>query len=314
MIRRIFALLAFAAVLTFIFSFTNKWKQKPAFKTIIVDPGHGGYDIGARGQFSTEADVSLAIAMRLGKKLEAEFPDCNIVYTRKGKALPGNLKDLNDANHLRAQMANEAKGDLFISIHCNSAGLRAGGWNARRVTGYKSKKVTTGKGKKRKTRTVKTPVYSNYFVKNTITGTETFIWAADRSSIKSGYINLEESTGEGAASETDSNLVMPDMNSPEARIRSQLYEKRYFTKSLMLAGFVEEELVAAGRLSRGVKQRNDKGIWVLQATGMPSILVETGFITNTEEEKLINSAKGQEDVAQSVVNAVKRYRDALTAK
>lgn len=118
----------------------------------------------------------------------------------------------------------------------------------------------------------------------------------------------------GSGPETDSNLIMPDMNSPEARIRSQLYEKKFFTKSLMLAGFVEEELVAAGRISRGVKQRNDKGIWVLQATGMPSILVETGFITNTEEEKLINSVKGQEDVANSVVKAVKRYRDALAGK
>lgn len=141
MIKRFFAPLAFVAVLISIFSFTNKWKQKPALKTIIVDPGHGGYDIGARGQFSTEAEVSLAIALRVGKKLEAEFPDCNIVYTRKGKALPGNLNDLNEANHLRAQMANEAKGDLFISIHCNSAGLKAGGWNARRISGYRTKKT-----------------------------------------------------------------------------------------------------------------------------------------------------------------------------
>ncbi|MET0243564.1 MAG: N-acetylmuramoyl-L-alanine amidase, partial [Flavitalea sp.] len=76
--------------------------------------------------------------------------------------------------------------------------------------------------------------------------------------------------------------------------------------------FVEEELVAAGRSSRGVKQRNDKGIWVLQATGMPSILVESGFITNEEEEKLINSEKGQDDVAESIVKALKRYRDALS--
>jgi N-acetylmuramoyl-L-alanine amidase len=314
MSKKLLPAVAFIATLSILFSFTNKWMQKPVIRTIIVDAGHGGYDVGAKGLFSTEADVSLAIAMKLGKRLETEFPECKIVYTRTNKALPGNLNDLNAANHLRAEMANEAKGDLFISIHCNSAGLRAGGWNAKRTVGYKTRKVTTGKGKKKKTRTVKTPITQSYYVKNHVAGTETFIWAADRSGIKSGFISLEDgaesdSTGEGAS---ENNVVMPDMNSPEFRIRSQLYEKKYFTKSLMLAGFVEEELVKSGRNSRGVKQRNDKGIWVLQATGMPSILVETGFITNEEEEILINSEKGQEDIVQSIVNALKRYREAIT--
>jgi N-acetylmuramoyl-L-alanine amidase len=315
MLNKTFAFLALIITLTAVFSFSDKGMQKPVIRTIVVDAGHGGYDIGAKGLFSTEADVSLGIAMKLGKRLETEFPECNIVYTRTDKALPGNLNDLNAANHLRAEMANEAKGDLFISIHCNSAGLRAGGWNAKRIVGYHTKKVTTGKGKKKKTRTVKTPITETYYVKNLVAGTETFIWAADRSGIKSNYINVEEpgKTGDSVAeAATDSNIVMPDMNSPEFRIRSQLYEKKYFTKSLMLAGFVEDELVKTGRSSRGVKQRNDKGIWVLQATGMPSILVETGFITNEEEEILINSDQGQEDIVQSIVSALKRYREAIT--
>ncbi len=313
MAKKIVLFIILISAITSLLSFTNKWQQTPAFKTIVVDAGHGGYDVGARGLFSTEADVSLAIALKLGKALEEEFPECKIVYTRKDKNLPGNLNDLNKANHLRAEMANEAKGDLFISIHCNSAGVKAGGWNATRIVGYKTEKRTTGKGANKKTRTVKVPVRKTEYVKNHVHGTETFIWAADRSGIKSGYINLEEgstdSTGEFA---NDSAIVMPDMNSPEARIRSQLYEKKYFTKSLMLASFVEEEFVKAGRLSRGVKQRNDKGIWVLQATGMPSILVETGFITNEEEEVLINSEPGQQAVVLSIINALKRYRDALT--
>jgi N-acetylmuramoyl-L-alanine amidase len=65
--------------------------------------------------------------------------------------------------------------------------------------------------------------------------------------------------------------------------------------------------VKGGRVSRGVKQRNEKGIWVLQATGMPSILVETGFVTHTEEEQYINSEKGQEEIVTAILNAVKRY-------
>ncbi|MET0243603.1 MAG: N-acetylmuramoyl-L-alanine amidase, partial [Flavitalea sp.] len=231
--NKIVGAMLFVIGLTAIFSFSVKQQQKPALRVIVVDAGHGGYDIGARGTFSTEADVSLAIANKLGKKLEAEFPECRIVYTRPGKTLPGNLNDLNAANRLRAEIANEAKGDLFISIHCNSAGLRAGGWNARRIVSYKTTKVTTGKGKKKKTRTIKTPVYETYYVKNHVSGTETYIWAADRSGIKSGFItgSQEDSVGEHA---NDSALEMPDMNTPEARIRAQLYEKKYFSKSMML--------------------------------------------------------------------------------
>jgi N-acetylmuramoyl-L-alanine amidase len=90
-----------------------------------------------------------------------------------------------------------------------------------------------------------------------------------------------------------------------------LYEKKYFAKSLTLATFVEEEFENGGRLSEGVKQRNEKGIWVLQATGMPSILVETGFITNTEEEQYLNSEKGQDEIVAQIVNAIKRYKTAL---
>jgi N-acetylmuramoyl-L-alanine amidase len=94
-------------------------------------------------------------------------------------------------------------------------------------------------------------------------------------------------------------------------IRAQLYEKKFFSKSLLLATFVEEEFVKGGRESRGVKQRNEKGIWVLQATGMPSILVETGFVTNTEEEKYIVSDKGQEEIVAAIVEAIKRYKTSL---
>jgi N-acetylmuramoyl-L-alanine amidase len=73
---------------------------------------------------------------------------------------------------------------------------------------------------------------------------------------------------------------------------------------------VEEEFIKEGRFSRGVKQRNDKGIWVLQATAMPSILVETGFITHRPDEDYLNSKKGQDEVAENIVKAVKRYKTA----
>jgi len=71
---------------------------------------------------------------------------------------------------------------------------------------------------------------------------------------------------------------------------------------------VEREFVASGRFSRGVKQRNHAGIWVLQATGMPSILVEIGFISHEEDEKYINSEEGQQEIVNDLVGAFKAYK------
>ncbi|HUP12910.1 MAG TPA: N-acetylmuramoyl-L-alanine amidase, partial [Niastella sp.] len=91
-----------------------------------------------------------------------------------------------------------------------------------------------------------------------------------------------------------------------------LWTKRFFNKSMLLATLVQEEITKYGRLNRGVKQRNEKGIWVLQATAMPSILVETGYITHSSDEAYLNSKKGQTEMAKAIVNAVKRYRATTT--
>lgn len=279
---------------------------KPILKTIIIDPGHGGKDPGAHGLFSTEAQVSLNVALKLGKVIQKEFPDMKIVFTRTTDVLPGNAVNKDVALKIRAKMANDERGDLFISIHCNAAGTRPGGWYAKRIVGSKPKVVYIGKGKRRKKKTIYEPIYESYYVENKVNGTETYIWAADRSGEKSTYINAEES-GENV---TDS-LNILDLNSPEAKIRAQLYTKQYFKNSYTFAKFVEDAFKSSGRLSRGVKQRNYKGIWVLQATGMPSVLVETGFISNKTEEEYLNSEKGQDEIVNNIVDALIRYKEEL---
>ncbi len=272
-------------------------------RTLVIDPGHGGVDPGAKGTMSTESKVALEVGLKLGKAIEEEFPDLKIIYTRTTNALPGNLGNARDANRRRADMANQSRGDLFISIHCNSAGVKAGGWYAKRVKGYTSKTVTTGKGKKRKKKKVSVPVYETYYVENKAKGTETYIWASDRSESKSEYINAEEG---GENIEDSANIL--DLNSPEARIRQQLYTKLYFRNSYTLASFIEDEFIRAGRASRGVKQRNNKGIWVLQATGMPSVLVELGYISNKEEEQYLNSPDGQTEMVENILGAFRKYK------
>jgi N-acetylmuramoyl-L-alanine amidase len=287
--------------------------QKQVLKTIIVDPGHGKGN-GAKGQIAREEDIALGIGLKLGKRIETEMPEIKVLYTRTTEVDAGGSSNASVANRYRAQMANDARADLYISIHCNSTVQKAGGWYAKRVIGHKTKTVYVGKGSKRRKKTVKVPITESYYVKNTRKGTETYIWAADRSGIKSDFINMDDgefatdSAADAAAPE------MPDMNTPEARIRAQLYEKRFFTKSLTLATYVEEEFAKQGRQSAGVKQRNDKGIWVLQATGMPSVLVETGFLSNTEEEQYLVSEEGQNEVVDAIFQALKRYKDGSAAQ
>jgi N-acetylmuramoyl-L-alanine amidase len=295
------------AGLVFLLSFgpaPSSPRQKPTLRTLIVDAGHGGSDPGARGLLSTEAAISLDIALKLGRAIEKEFPDIKVVYTRTSDELPGGAKDASHGNRIRAEMANQARGDLYIAIHCNSNGHPAGGYYAKRVIGYKNKTVYVGKGKKRRKKTVKAPIYESYWVKNQTKGTETYIWAADRSGAKGSAIDQTEEYGE----DVQDSLNILDLTSPEAKIRAQLYEKQFFAKSATMASFVEEEFKKVGRLSKGVKQRNHKGIWVLQATGMPSILVETGFITNKEEEEYLVSEAGQNEVVANVLEAFKRYK------
>lgn len=285
-------------------------KARPVLKTIIVDPGHGGIDPGAKGMITTEADVALGVGLKLGKAIQKEFPDIKIVFTRTTDVLPANATNPNVANRLRAEMANEFKGmtSLYISVHCNSSGQRAGGWNAKRIVGYNPKIVYIGKGRRRKRHVIQDPIYETYFVENKANGTETYIWAADRSEAKARTVDGDESGGEDVQDTT--NIL--DLNSPEARIRATLYTKQFFTSSYTFAKYIEDEFGQAGRTSHGgVKQRNDKGIWVLQATGMPSVLVETGFITNKHEEEYLNSEEGQQQIVENILEALKRYKKDL---
>jgi N-acetylmuramoyl-L-alanine amidase len=84
-----------------------------AIKTVVIDAGHGGKDPGAIGPGKTnEKDVALAVALKLGDYIQKNFPDVNVIYTRK--------TDVFIELHERADLANKNKADLFIAIHCNS--------------------------------------------------------------------------------------------------------------------------------------------------------------------------------------------------
>ena len=80
--------------------------------TVVIDPGHGGRDPGAIGKRGKEKNINLSVALKLGKLIQNNCKDVRIVYTRKNDTFVTLDK--------RAQIANNAKADLFISIHTNS--------------------------------------------------------------------------------------------------------------------------------------------------------------------------------------------------
>lgn len=287
-------------------------QTKKPIQTIIIDPGHGGLDPGAPGSKSTEAQVSLAVSLKLGDTLAKAWPDLKLVFTRTTDILPGNMPNKDAALKYRANLANESNGDLFIAIHCNSAGRRAGGWYEKRVVSKTPVLKTYKKGKKTYKKTVYQYKYEQVWVENKVKGTETYVWAMNKNDDKQRSVARHpEYTGE---IDSTSTLTLPDPNDPAEAARMLVYTQNYFRKSLYLADYVQQEFVAAGRTDRGVKQRNDKGIWVLQATGMPSILIEIGFISNLEEEEYMNSEAGQAEIVANIFNALKRYKERLEAK
>jgi N-acetylmuramoyl-L-alanine amidase len=194
--------------------------------------------------------------------------DVKVVYTR--------TTDVFLELHERAEIANAANADLFICVHCNSAC---------RFDKAKRKEVCN-------------PV---------IHGAETYVMG----------LHKTEANLEVAKRENDVILLEKDYtthyegfdpNSSEANIIFSLYQNTFMEQSLRLASFVQEQLGAKGRSSRGVKPA---GFWVLFKTAMPSVLIETGFLSHPEEEKFLSSADGQQTIASGIFKAFRQYhRDA----
>ena len=111
MTSRSFYIFILWCVLGSAFPFVNLQAQGRDF-TVVIDPGHGGRDPGAIGKRGKEKNINLSVALKLGKLIQNNCKDVRIVYTRQ--------KDVFVGLDRRAQIANNAKADLFISIHTNS--------------------------------------------------------------------------------------------------------------------------------------------------------------------------------------------------
>lgn len=148
-------------------------------------------------------------------------------------------------------------------------------------------------------------VHCNANTKSSPYGTETYVQGPDQNKT-----NLEVAKRENDVILLDAKdkevFASYDPTSPESLIALKMQQSKYLESSLIFGGFVEENFVKKDkRFSRGVMQKN---LHVLRLNAMPSVLIETGFISNPEEAAYLASEKGQDEIAESIYNAVISYK------
>jgi len=215
-------------------------------RRVVIDAGHGGHDTGTVGPGGTqEKNVALAVALRLGQVLTDQ--GLEVLFTRE----EDHFVRLED----RARMANEAKGDLFISVHCNSGGESS--WR----------------------------------------GVETYSLnlTSDRYAIRLA-----------ARENTSSAKTMSDLQF----LLADLATRAHTDESARLAERVQHSLVS--RMSARYPKVKDRGrkealFYVLLGAKMPAILVETGFLSNPEDEKRLATSGYEDEVARAIAAGVQDF-------
>ncbi|MEI8279178.1 MAG: N-acetylmuramoyl-L-alanine amidase [Bacteroidota bacterium] len=246
---------------------------------IVVDAGHGGHDIGARGQISEEKNLTLAVALRLGQIIRDSMEDVKVIYTRTSDEYPSLVE--------RHEIANKSNADLFISVHVNSTAYTY----TKTFKGYK----TVKKGHKK----VKQKVYNTVRHHEThMQGVETYVLGLHRNSQK------EEAIGEYGENVADEPGILNE-NDPQTAIIVAQYSQAFLTRSVSLGTRIQQQFTRQGRHDLGVKQ---KGLEVLAGSVMPGVLVEIGFINNPEEETYLNSERGQTEVAMAIYKGIRAYK------
>ena len=225
--------------------------------TLVIDPGHGGHDAGARGVISMEKNINLTVALRFGKYVEQNMPEVRVIYTRK--------QDVFIPLHERANIANRANADLFISVHTNA--LPAG-------------KVARG---------FETYTLGMHRAKDNL----------DVAMRENSVISMEkgfEQTYEGF-----------DPKSSESYIIFEFIQGKNMERSVELARMIQRSVCDSGcRPDKGVHQA---GFLVLRETSMPSCLIELGFITTPDEERLLNDNAKVDDIAKGIYEAFAKYKN-----
>ncbi|NCT17984.1 MAG: N-acetylmuramoyl-L-alanine amidase [Flavobacteriia bacterium] len=251
----------FSIFVFLLFSFSsgytsNSFAQNKPF-IVVLDAGHGGKDPGNRGNGYFEKDIALNIVLAVGKELEKN-KNIKVIYTRK--------TDVFIELRERSAIANKAKADLFVSIHCNAHHSAA-------------------------------------------SGTETFVLGLHKS-----QANFEIAKKENQVIYLEDNYQETyggfDPNSPESVIGLILMQEEYLDQSIEVASYIQDNFThQLHRNDRSVKQA---GFLVLMSSYMPSVLIETGFLTNKEEGAYLNSKNGQQEMAIAISKAIHDYHKSIS--
>jgi len=224
--------------------------------TVVLDAGHGGHDPGNLGNGFLEKNIALSIVLEAGKALE-ETQKVNVVYTREDDTFVDLYK--------RGEIANKAKADLFVSVHCDSHSSDAHG--------------------------------AGTFVLGLHANKQNFEVAKKENSV----IYLEDNY--------ETRYADYNINSPESVIGLTIMQEEFLEQSILLGKLMQDRFTAnLKRKDRKVKQA---GFIVLHQTFMPSVLVETGFLTNRDEGRYLNSSKGQQEMGRAIASAILEYRNAI---
>ena len=238
-------------VLIVFFAFTTAFSQSK-FK-VALDAGHGDHDFGAVYHGHIEKKIALAVALKVGKILEKNS-GIEVIYTRKNDVFVDLIE--------RANIANRADANIFVSIHCNAN-------------------------------------------KNTeASGCETYVMGMSKNAS-----NLEAARKENKVVLLEKDYQQKykgfDPKSPESLIGLTMMQEEYLDNSITLAGTIQNEFIDLGKKSRGVKQAP---FMVLHKAYMPRVLIEMGFISNPKEGAILDSEEGQDEIAQSIANAIIAYK------
>ena len=225
--------------------------------TLVIDAGHGGHDAGARGAISMEKNINLSVALQFGRYVEKYMPEVRVIYTRKTDKFVSLIE--------RANIANRANADLFISVHTNA--LPAG-------------KIARG---------FETYTLGMHRAKDNL----------DVAMRENSVISMEKDykqTYQGF-----------DPKSSESYIIFEFIQGKNMERSVELARMIQRKVCDnANRPDKGVHQA---GFLVLRETSMPSCLIELGFITTPDEERILNNSDCVNDIAKSIYDGFAQYRN-----
>ena len=232
-------------------------------RTVVIDAGHGGKDAGAvsKDKKTYEKTFTLSIASLLSKKIKEEYPDVKVVMTRS----TDKFVELRD----RAAIANKAGGQLFISIHINSA------WSTS-PNGYSVHILGQSSDKNR----------------------DLFAYNMDVVKRENSVILLEDNYS--------TKYQGFDPSDEQSYIFMSLMQNAHLEQSLLAASVISEKLKGGPiKADRGIWQNP---FYVLWKTAMPAVLVELGFISNATDLAILKKDVNREELAKRLFEAFKEYK------